>query len=228
MEMDAVTNMTAAGCGRRGVVVIAGGGSIAYTMIKGGKIIRAGGWGSALGDEGSAYAIGRAAITAMAREEDGRGPRTELTPRLLSHFHVKHPHEIRRLGSSGRLGVAEIAHLAPLVSECAAHGDREARRIMRQAALDLAELAAAVLTRSSLENRRTPVFLTGGVFNDVRTLRPAFVAALRRRIPQAVARAPRFPPVIGAVLLALKDAGVPWREPLLRRLEVSWNRVSDR
>lgn len=221
MEMDAVTNMTAAGCGKRGVVVIAGGGSIAYTVVGRGKIIRAGGWGSALGDEGSGYAIGRAAIAAVAREEDGRGPRTTLTPRLLAHFHAKHPHEIRR-SSPKRLGVAEIAHLAPLVSESAAHGDREARRILRQAAVDLADLAAAVLKRSGLSGKRVPVFLTGGVFNDSRTLRPAFVAALRARTPWAIASGPRFPPVIGAVLLALKDAGVPWRESVLRRLEVSW------
>jgi N-acetylglucosamine kinase-like BadF-type ATPase len=226
LEMDAVTNMIAAGCGERGVVVIAGGGAIAYAVTRGGRIIRAGGWGSALGDEGSAYAIGRAAITAIARDEDGRGPNTRLTPRLVAHFGVKNPHEIRRLGSTGRLDVAEIARLAPIVAEVAAAGDSAARRILRQAALDLAELAAAVLRRSGLAKRPTPVFLTGGVFNDRRTLRPAFVRQLRRQVPTATIRATRFPPVLGAVLLALRDAGVIWTEPLLKRLETSWHQVA--
>lgn len=226
LEMDAVTNMTAAGCGEPGVVVIGGGGAIAYTVTSRGRIVRAGGWGSALGDEGSAYAIGRAAITAVAREDDGRGPRTALTPRLLAHFAVGTPHEIRRLGSSGRLDVAGIAHIAPLVSDAAAGGDRVGRQILRAAAGDLAELAAAVLHRSGLAARRTPVFMTGGVFSDTRTLRPAFVSALRRRVPTALIRPARFPPVIGAVLLALQDAGVRWTDSLLQRLEASWNRVS--
>ncbi|MDR7417419.1 MAG: BadF/BadG/BcrA/BcrD ATPase family protein [Armatimonadota bacterium] len=225
LEMDAVTNMIAAGCGERGVVVIAGGGAIAYTVTKAGRIVRAGGWGSALGDEGSAYAIGRAAIAAMARHEDGRGPSTRLTAKLLTYFGVKDPHDIRRLGSTGRLDVAQIARLAPIVAEVAAEGDQVARRIVREAALDLAELAAAVLRRSGRANRPTLVFLTGGVFNDHRILRPAFVRQLRRQVPAAVIRAARFPPVLGAVLLALRDAGVIWVEPLFERLESSWLRM---
>jgi hypothetical protein len=74
--------------------------------------------------------------------------------------------------------------------------------------------------------RATPVFLTGGVFNDRRTLLPAFVRQLRRRAPKAVIRAARFPPVLGAVLLALRDAGVTWNEPLLQQLETSWKQVT--
>ena len=36
---------------------------------------RAGGWGYVLGDEGSGYWIGRAALRAVLREADRRGPR---------------------------------------------------------------------------------------------------------------------------------------------------------
>ena len=40
---------------------------------------RAGGWGYVLGDEGSGYWIGRAALRAVLREADRRGPATQLT-----------------------------------------------------------------------------------------------------------------------------------------------------
>ena len=49
---------------------------------------RSGGWGYVLGDEGSGYWIGRAALRAVLREADHRGPATVLTPMLLEHFGV--------------------------------------------------------------------------------------------------------------------------------------------
>ena len=42
-----------------GVIVIAGTGSIAYGRNRQGTTVRAGGWGFAIGDEGSAHWIGR-------------------------------------------------------------------------------------------------------------------------------------------------------------------------
>ena len=44
-----------------------------------------------LGDEGSGYWIGRAALRAVLRAADRRGPRTVLTQMLLEHFRVSHP-----------------------------------------------------------------------------------------------------------------------------------------
>ena len=48
-----------------GVIVIAGTGSIAYGRDRQRKTVRAGGWGFAIGDEGSAHWIGRAAVSAL-------------------------------------------------------------------------------------------------------------------------------------------------------------------
>ncbi len=94
--------------------------------------------------------------------------------------------------------------------------------ILRQAAGDLAEMAVAVLRRLRLNHRSTPVFITGGVFSDTRTVRPAFIRILRTLAPRARVRDPRFPPVIGAVLLALRDCGRPWNAEILARLEATW------
>src|SRR3984885_647097 len=57
-----------------GVLVIAGTGSIAYGRDRQGNTARAGGWGYAISDEGSAHWIGRAAAAALARDMD----RTEM------------------------------------------------------------------------------------------------------------------------------------------------------
>ena len=53
-----------------GVIVIAGTGSIAYGRDLQGTTVRAGGWGFAIGDEGSAHWIGRAAVSAVLRASD--------------------------------------------------------------------------------------------------------------------------------------------------------------
>src|SRR3984957_9949142 len=55
-----------------GVIVIAGTGSIAYGRNHAGRTARAGGWGFAIGDEGSAHWIGRAAVSAVLRAADPR------------------------------------------------------------------------------------------------------------------------------------------------------------
>ena len=57
-----------------GVVLIAGTGSVAYGRNADGQTVRAGGWGPWLGDQGSAFDIGRSALTAVRRHEDGLGP----------------------------------------------------------------------------------------------------------------------------------------------------------
>ena len=85
---DALVALEAGAPGRPGVVIISGTGSIAYGRNARNEGARAGGWGHVLGDEGSGYWIGRAALRAVLREADRRGPRTALTPLLLQHFGV--------------------------------------------------------------------------------------------------------------------------------------------
>ena len=68
---------TAAGSGP-GVVLIAGTGSVAYGRNAAGETARSGGYGPWIGDEGSAFDIGRRAIAAVARTRDHDGPVTLL------------------------------------------------------------------------------------------------------------------------------------------------------
>src|SRR3954466_10205752 len=85
---DALVALEAGAPDCPGVVVIAGTGSIAYGRNERNEAARAGGWGYVLGDEGSGYWIGRAALRAVLREADRRGPATELTSLLTSYYGV--------------------------------------------------------------------------------------------------------------------------------------------
>src|SRR6478672_8974858 len=85
---DALVALEAGAPGQPGVVVISGTGSISYGRNARGEAARSGGWGYVLGDEGSGYWIGRAALRAVLRQSDRRGPKTALSDLLLEHFGV--------------------------------------------------------------------------------------------------------------------------------------------
>src|SRR6185369_3788449 len=87
---DALVALEAGAPEQPGIVVIAGTGSIAYGRNDRNQSARAGGWGYVLGDEGSGYWIGRAALRAVLREADRRGPQTLLTSLLLKYYRVEH------------------------------------------------------------------------------------------------------------------------------------------
>jgi len=61
-----------------GIVLVSGTGSAAFGRDASGRTVRAGGHGPWIGDEGSAFDIGRRAVAAMARARDAMAPVTLL------------------------------------------------------------------------------------------------------------------------------------------------------
>ena len=78
-----------------------------------------------MGDEGSGYAIGRAALGAVSRAHDGRSPRTALTERVLGATRSTDFDALVRWAAGAT--PAEIAALAPHVLEIAAPAIRSRR-----------------------------------------------------------------------------------------------------
>ena len=154
---DADSARAGAFLGAPGVVVIAGTGSMASGW-NGESTARAGGHGFLLGDEGSAYWIGRAAVRAALRFQDQMGG-SEAIHRAVIQAAGKsldalisdictHPAERGRLTA-----------LAPVITALAAE-DAEARRIALEAAGHLADLAGTIRRRLG----PLPVAGAGGVF----------------------------------------------------------------
>ena len=78
IENDAFIALVAGAPERTGIVVVAGTGSVAYGVDPAGTSARSGGWGYLLGDEGSAYWLGHAAVRRAIRAADGRDGPTSL------------------------------------------------------------------------------------------------------------------------------------------------------
>jgi glucosamine kinase len=158
-----------------GIVVSAGTGSIAVGRDTKGARRRIGGYGWQMGDEGSGYAIGRAALGAVSRAYDGRSPRTLLADRVLAATRSPDFDALVRWAASA--SPAELASLAPHVLEVAAQGDPLAQGIADYAARELSQLAICLLPQLDAEPP-VGVALTGGLLTEDRPLRRTVLARL--------------------------------------------------
>ncbi len=160
-----------------GIGVIAGTGAIAFGAAPDGRTVRVGGWGWAIGDEGSGFALGQAALQALARAADGRGPRTTLTEAVLNYWSLDEPAAVLGMVYQSPFPRAQIAALAPLVETAAAAGDSVAQAITRAAGRELARAAQAVAEALGLTGP-IPAALAGGVLVKGGQVRAAFNAAI--------------------------------------------------
>jgi N-acetylglucosamine kinase-like BadF-type ATPase len=166
--------------GGAGVLVLAGTGSIVVGRTPRGRWVRAGGLGPLLGDDGSAFAIGRAWLRARAAAPAQR--RLAVRPDA----------------------VTAIAALAPRVVARARAGDPLAARIVREAQVHLAGQAREV-TRALGLHDAVPVGGAGSVMGN-RWFAAGVRRALRRAGVQVRWRQARGTPVQAAARLAARLA----------------------
>lgn len=210
---DALIALVAGAGEPAGLVVVAGTGSIAYGVNRGGLAARSGGWGPVLADEGSGYWIGRRALVAVMRHADGRGPRTALTPMVLQRLDVARPDEVVNEIYEGPERRQLVAALGGLVEEARAAGDAVAAEILREAAAELALAAASVVGRLDMRGDVFPTFLSGGVFRSMPWLAGEVSARLLEVAPRTTAALLEVEPAMGAVTLALAEAAGRARVP---------------
>lgn len=149
--------------GEQGIILIAGTGSIAYAM-NGKEMIRAGGFGYAIGDEGSAYWIGKRMLETVTKMEDGRIEKTILYHHILERLSLQNGFElIGYVMNTLRNERDKIASLAKYLYEAAQLGDLAAISIYKDAARELSELVKAV-SKDASEDKKVAYY--GGVFKS--------------------------------------------------------------
>jgi N-acetylmuramic acid 6-phosphate etherase len=189
-----------------GAALVAGTGSMAFARDRDGRTARAGGWGYLMGDEGSGYALVLAALRAVARAADGRGPTTELTGRFLARLGLSQPQELVGAVYRGGLDRTALAALAPLVFEAADADDTVAARIVADEVEQLANTVAAAACQLDLQRAPLPLAFAGGVLLAAPGYREKILAALAARGIRAEPVALVREPAEGAVRLALVRA----------------------
>ena len=186
------------GCG---VALIAGTGSLAFGRDATGQTARSGGWGYLFGDEGSAFAIGRAVLQAATRTADGRAPATRLLDDVLRQLAVRSASEIVTAVYSHEVPRAVIAGLAPLAFEAAALADPMAAEIVEQAATELAAMVVAVASRLALR-QELHLTLTGSVLLQQGSFRDQIAERIRSSGVDLLATTIVQDAVAGAVAIA--------------------------
>lgn len=167
IDNDAMLTLEGAVGQNNGILLIAGTGSIACGVRKDGKRSRAGGWGYRIGDEGSGFYIGRAALCQVLCAMDGRAPASAIRSAVLAKMKLNSEFELVSWFYGPQFSVAEVADLTPVILQLAKEGDNEAVKIVRTAIDELVRLAVAVVTQLDLTFEPFEVLLGGSLWKSL-------------------------------------------------------------
>jgi glucosamine kinase len=190
-----------------GVILIAGTGSVAYAE-NGDVHVLVGGHGHLLGDEGSAFALGMAAIRLYSRVLDGRATPDETTDLVARALRVPDRAALHAAIYDARLDPAAIAALAPSIVAFAGKGNRTSTKIVQEAARDLGDLLKAALRAAGLMDASPPIALAGGLLRDNSLLTFLLETRITGDFTGSEIVRGGFEPVRGALRLA-EAAGAP-------------------
>jgi glucosamine kinase len=171
-----------------------------------GTFARCGGWGPAIGDEGSGAWIGRRALSVVTAAADGREPETALTGAVLTAAQVNEVSEL--IAWAAAATPAMLATLAPAVMSEAAAGDLRANALLSLAVEELT-LHVRALARQLFTDERAsvPVALTGGLLKRGQPLRKRLEQRMKSAVPGAIVQAGDVDAARGAVRGALRFLG---------------------
>jgi glucosamine kinase len=180
---DEVIALDGAFQGGAGILQIAGTGSNCIGRTASGERESAGGYSSVLGDEGSGYWIGLHGIRQALHAHD-RGDKCVILERVGALWGTSSLEALVDLGNA--VPGPDFSALAPMISRAAEEGDEVARRVLLQAAADLAGFI--LLVRRKLRERHglvheVPVAWTGSVIEKMGIVRTRLLEILQQEAP---------------------------------------------
>src|SRR3974390_2559684 len=165
------------------MVLVAGTGSAAVGRQRNGPILRVGGHGPLLGDEGSAYDVGRRAAIAAMREADRGRPDSPLAARILKELRAEDWDDLQL--RVYRVPDEVFPRIFPVVAEAADEGDTEARVLLGHAADELAALVGDLVGRLELKTEKFLLVKSGGMVGRSRYLDDLLDTKLKATAPHA-------------------------------------------
>jgi N-acetylglucosamine kinase-like BadF-type ATPase len=172
--------------GTSGILVIAGTGSNAIGRCSNGSLHGAGGWGPALGDEGSGYWIGLEAIRLALRAQD-RHMSSCILADIQRHWGLASLQDLVTMAN--REPAPDFSTLAPVVAECAAKGDALAVSLLQRAGEELAGYIVLVHSKMRAAKCEDPesigVAYTGSVLTHIAPVRESMASVVKIVMPHA-------------------------------------------
>jgi len=171
------------------IVLVAGTGSAAIGRDSAGRIARSGGHGPKKSDEGSAFAVGKHALTQVANATES--PATELRDRILEHLGVESLEKVTDL--EGEAADAVYPRVFPVIAIAANEGNEVAQKLLRVAAASLSKFIAGVQNDLNLNGTEFVLGKTGGMVERSRYFDEILDAELHRIAPKAKLQILRTP-----------------------------------
>jgi N-acetylglucosamine kinase-like BadF-type ATPase len=191
-----------------GALLISGTGSIVYAHNGKGKIVRVGGWGHRVGDEGSGYWIGKEAIRSVLKMYDGREKNTILAQLLLQHFQFNSLEDLYNWVYSEHYSVDDVAALTMVVEQGLNQGDEVSQKILDQASYELEKLLLVAISHVIEEtDNNFSLILQGGVLQNNSYIRNKILKSLKRRYPNFNLLSTHREPIYNIIQRGLQDEG---------------------
>lgn len=183
----------------KGIILIAGTGSICFGVNAKGARHRTGGYGHLIDDEGSGYSIGRHLLSLLVQAEDGRVKDTIVPAMVYEQLGLTSVQEVVGLVYDMHTTKKDIAQLAPILTLACEKGDAHALRLAEQSGAKLCELVLPVIERLDLTD--SPIAIAGSVLHKSQYVREALARRLALVRPQHRLIFPIKDAAYGAVLL---------------------------
>jgi glucosamine kinase len=196
---DETTALDAAFPGQAGVLVIGGTGSNILGRTSTDETFNVGGWGSALGDEGSGYWIGHEGLKRALRAYDFQQP-TMIVDKVMQFWSAATLGDLANIGN--QTPFPDFSLLAPLVVECAEAGDAVALEVLRLGGQMLGENAVHAARRLRIlepDAAMPGIAYVGGILKSVARVRESMMETIHYALPTISVLKEAVDPVIGAL-----------------------------
>lgn len=194
----------------RAIVLNVGTGTFAVGRDQNGQAIRVGGHGPLLGDEGSAYDVGKRAMIAALRANDRGESDSPLAARILQQLRAEDWEDLQL--RVYRAPDEVFPRIFPIVTAAADEGDSEARMLLQYAAGELSGLLADLMVRLDLSNEKFLLVKSGGMAGHSAYFDKLLDERLRMAAPNAVFGSLVITAAQAAAKLALKLLLAPQSE----------------
>ena len=202
---DGMNGLLAGATGGIGVNVTAGSGTNCRGRGRDGREGRIVGNGTMFGEEGGAIEIVSRGLQIVNHAWIKRIPPTKLTEIYINAVDAKSEIDLMEGLSNGQYHL--FPFLAVEIMNAARAGDAAAQEVMRWAGEELGWLAVAVARQIEMENDEIEVIQSGSVFDAGEMITEPMKELVLKHCPKAKLIRLDGPPVVGAVILGMEQAG---------------------
>ncbi len=187
------------------LILIGGTGSISFGQSRNGVMVRTGGWGHILSDEGSGFHIGLEIVRAVGDHLDGRKCDEILYKLFYEATGISDLEALNNFLNANIMTKNAIADLAPLTEQAMQAGSETAGKILEDAAGKLYRIALDNYHKMTIEKGDTlTLIFWGSVLRRNKVVEERVAQLLRENIPNVEIRIPQKKAVEIALEVAMR------------------------